>query len=88
MSPLHDGYASEKNLKDIAMNLAPALTVTLNEVEQDRFAFVLFVVDLKEGLMQYISDTDPHQSLKSIQDWCVRRELDLEDAERSNQDSK
>lgn len=88
MSPLHDDYQSEKTLKDIAMNLAPALTTILDEVEPQRFGFILFVVDMREGLMQYISDTDPNQSLKSIQDWCVRREIDLEDAERSNQDSK
>lgn len=78
--PLHDDYKSEKNLKELALGLAPALTQILNEEEHERFGFILFVCDIKEGLMQYISDCDPHESLKTVKLWCARRELDLANA--------
>lgn len=84
MSPLHDDYKSEKYLKDIALNIAPALTSILNEVEHERYGFIFFVFDLKEGLMQYISDCNPEEALKTIEMWCVRRKMDLENAKSQN----
>lgn len=87
LMPLHDDYKSEKDLKDIAVNIAPALNTILDEVEVQRYGFILFVVDLKEGMMQYISDTDPHQSLLAMEKWCARRKLDLENEERNNPDN-
>ena len=87
MSPLHDDYQSERDLRDIANNLAPALTTILDEVVVQRYGFILFLVDMKEGLMQYISDQDAEDAVIAIEMWVKRRKLDLENKKNEQQNT-
>lgn len=71
--PLSDGYESEKELKLNADAIAEGITEYLtSEGREKRIGFVLFVFDLEESILQYISDMPRENVSRVLKHWIER----------------
>lgn len=77
--PLNDDYESEKTLKKIVIELMPSLTEALNEIEENRYSFIIMIMDLREGMMQYGSDIDRRDAVKVVEGWLIKNKKQIEE---------
>lgn len=73
--PLEDGYKTEKELARDSEEIAKAITEYFKEfnVEESR-GFVLFLIDMPTGVLQYISDLKKEHTIPMIKFWIKREE--------------
>jgi len=73
--PLEDGYETEKWLSEITREIAEGITEMFSELGAiQTTSFVLFVIDHKTGVTQYISDLEPMAADKLLKLHVARRE--------------
>lgn len=64
----------KKVLNDIVENLAPSIDHFLDSVQKQRYGFIVYIVDFRNGLAQHISSLSRDEQIKTVRAWLARQE--------------
>ena len=71
--PLADGYEAEKELKINAEAAAEGITDYLISIgKEKRYGFAIFMFDIEESILQYISDMPREEINRVLKHWLER----------------